>query len=181
MPERRGDFILTHTGLRFWPLDPRPEDIRIGDVAHALSNICRFTGHTRHFYSVAEHSCHVSDLAPPDLKLWGLLHDAAEAYLGDLARPTKYATFGDTYRQVEDRIMECVAERFCLPLPRPDEIHVLDDVVLETEAERLMPPLPSGEWTRQKADRWLAIRCWYPHDAKRHFLDRFVRLTGGLT
>src|ERR1039457_118422 len=82
-------FIGTFSGLRFWPLDPNPEKILIDDIAHALAHQCRFGGHASRFYSVAEHSVHVSRLCPPEDALWGLLHDASEAYLVDLPRPLK--------------------------------------------------------------------------------------------
>lgn len=71
---------MTYTGRQFWPLDPRAEDIDIRDVAHHLSLICRFNGAGRAFYSLAQHSCLVADTLDAPLKLWGLLHDAAEAY-----------------------------------------------------------------------------------------------------
>ena len=70
-------FIGTFSGLRFWPLDPNPEKILIDDIAHALAHQCRFGGHASRFYSVAEHSVHVSRLCLPEHALWGLLHDVA--------------------------------------------------------------------------------------------------------
>ena len=75
MSARRGEWIQTFSGGRFWPLDPRPEDVYIGDIAHALSMKCRYAGHTTFFYSVAEHSVHVCRHAPAEHKLWALLHD----------------------------------------------------------------------------------------------------------
>ena len=66
---RKGDWILTYSGIEFWPLDPRPEDVRIEDIAHALSMQCRFAGHCDRFYSVAEHSIRVADLVPREDKL----------------------------------------------------------------------------------------------------------------
>src|SRR5271165_7548492 len=86
---RKGDWIQTYTGRVMYPLDPRPEEINIIDIAHALSNLCRFTGHVRTFYSVAEHSVRVSQHCDPKDALWGLLHDASEAYLADMSRPMK--------------------------------------------------------------------------------------------
>ena len=180
--ERRGDFILTYSGRRFWPLDPRPEDIDIEDIAHALANLCRFTGHTSRFYAVAEHSVHVSDSASAPHKLWGLLHDAPEAYLGDLARPTKqaHAGFGLAYRRVERRLMLAICERFELLTVEPLEVLALDDLVLETEAEALMPPLPGGRrWTGNRPIAGLKINCWSSPIAKATFLARFHRLYGG--
>src|SRR5271156_4912831 len=80
-------WIQTFTGKKFYPFNPKPQDIDIRDIAHALSNICRFTGHTKRFYSVAEHSRNVAKLVPAHMKLQALLHDASEAYLCDIARP----------------------------------------------------------------------------------------------
>jgi hypothetical protein len=79
--------ITTFSGVLFRPLLPNPDDIRIADIAHALSQQYRFAGHTRTFYSVAEHSVRVSLLCRPDDALWGLLHDASEAFLTDVPAP----------------------------------------------------------------------------------------------
>ena len=81
MSERRGDWIQTYLGIQFWPLDPRPEEVMLFDIAHSLSNMCRFTGHCREFYSVAQHSVIVSQNVPREDAAWGLLHDASEAYM----------------------------------------------------------------------------------------------------
>lgn len=90
MNERKGDWIQTYTGRQFWPLDPKPEEVCIEDIAHALSQQCRYAGHTIRFYSVAQHSVEIALRVPRAAALWGLLHDAAEAYLVDLPRPVKY-------------------------------------------------------------------------------------------
>src|ERR1035441_7448066 len=82
-------FIGTFSGLRFWPLDPDPDKILIEDIAHALAHQCRFGGHASKFYSVAEHSVHVSKLCAPKDALWGLLHDASEAYCGAVWAPAR--------------------------------------------------------------------------------------------
>ena len=86
MSERKGDWFLTYTGRQFWPLDPRPEDICIRDIAHHLSLCCRFNGACRVHYSVAQHSVMVANILPAPLRFWGLMHDATEAYVGDMVR-----------------------------------------------------------------------------------------------
>src|SRR5690348_18006267 len=96
--------IHTFTGRTFCPLDPKPEDIDIQDIAHALSCQCRFTGHSRKFYSVAEHCVRVSLLVSPDLQLAALLHDASEAYLSDVARPIKRLPAMAEYRRTEEAL-----------------------------------------------------------------------------
>jgi hypothetical protein len=178
--ERKGGFIVTFSGVLFWPLDPRPEEILAEDVAHALANLCRYTGHVRSYYSVAEHSCYVSDHAPARDRLWGLLHDASEAYLGDLARPTKtaHAAFAHAYRLAEARLMAAVCERFGLPSEEPSSVARLDDRVLETEVLQLMPPIPGRKsWVGASPISDLQISCWAPRRAERQFLRRFQELT----
>ena len=113
-------FIGTFSGLRFWPLDPNPEKILIADIAHALAHQCRFGGHASKFYSVAEHSVHVSQLCLPEDALWGLLHDASEAYLVDLPRPLKLLPEFAPYREAERRLQRAVALRFGLPPDQPE-------------------------------------------------------------
>ena len=95
--KRKGDWIQTFTGKRIYPFDPDPDLICIDDIAHALSNICRFTGHVKHFYSVAQHSVIVANAIPDslgvphtnELYLQALLHDAQEYLFSDLSRPLK--------------------------------------------------------------------------------------------
>ena len=103
------DWIQTYTGRKFHPLDPAMTDFDLRDIAHSLSLLCRFNGHCLRFYSVAEHSVRVSRILPDDLKLWGLLHDAGEAYLTDLPRPVKGQMPG--FRDMEDKIVEYVTLR----------------------------------------------------------------------
>ena len=92
-------YLSTYTGKKFYPYDPRPEQICIEDIAHGLSMLCRFAGQCRFFFSVAEHSIAVAHLLPANLKLFGLLHDASEAYLADLPRPVKAGL--PEYRAIE--------------------------------------------------------------------------------
>lgn len=111
---RVGDWIQTFSGGQFWPLDPRAEEVELTDIAHQLAKICRFGGATEAFYSVAEHSLRVADLVPPELRLQALLHDAAEAYCGDVVRPLKRNLVG--FDAVEARIARVIGERFGVDL-----------------------------------------------------------------
>lgn len=131
--------MLTHKGIQFWPLDPRAEDILIEDIAHSLALQCRFAGHCCFHYSVAQHSVIVSKNVETQAAIWGLLHDAAEAYLVDLPRPIKrYSKLGDAYREVEDNLMECIVKRFNLG-PMPASVKIADDRCLMTEKRDVMP------------------------------------------
>ncbi len=130
--------ISTFTGRLFRPLEPDVEDINLLDICHSLSNQCRFTGHTREFYSVAEHSCRVHDILPKELKLAGLLHDASEAYLSDIAKPIKVLEELDIYREIEDKIMEKMALKYNFDYPFAKEIKTADSILLVTEYRDLM-------------------------------------------
>jgi hypothetical protein len=179
---RKGDWIQTFTGKAFWPLDPQPSEIDIEDIAHALSNSCRFTGHVKKFYSVAEHSIHVSRICAPEDALWGLLHDASEAYICDIARPVKLLPFMDGYREVEGCLMGHLVKRFGLPLEQPDSVTVADKVMLAIEARDLMGTLRPGweKWLDMIPEGFeLNVRCPLdPPVAKYRFLERFRELGG---
>ncbi len=138
------DWIQTWTGKAFRPLDPEPGSIDVRDIAHALSLLCRFNGHCHEFYSVAEHSVRISRAVPPQHALWGLLHDAAEAYISDLPRPIKRQM--PDFVAFEDRLLERIMACYGLPWPMPDEVKRADDVLLATEQRDLMaaPPEPWG-------------------------------------
>jgi 5'-deoxynucleotidase YfbR-like HD superfamily hydrolase len=104
-------WIQTYSGIKMHPLSPTEEEISIEDIAHALSNLCRFTGHCNKFYSVAQHSVLVSVYSPRDYAMWGLLHDASEAYLNDIARPIKISDEYNTYRKIEENLMKVIAKK----------------------------------------------------------------------
>src|SRR3954465_12827051 len=104
--------MVTYLGNRIDPTKLSPEDIDIEDVAHSLSQICRFAGHTRTHYSVAQHSVLLSllDDLPWHLQKAALLHDASEAYMGDVPRPIKQILSG--YKEVEDKIQSVIGVHF---------------------------------------------------------------------
>lgn len=122
-------WILTHTGKRFDPLAPRAADIDHRDIAHALANLCRFNGHCTSFYSVADHSVGVAELVDPEWQMDGLLHDATEAYIGDITRPLKRGIddlTGGVLTIIEREIHHCVAERFGISPTMPDQVKHAD-------------------------------------------------------
>lgn len=135
-------WIQTYTGKQFFPLNPRKQDIDIRDIARSLSYLCRFNGHCTSFYSVADHCLRVSAILPDNFALWGLLHDAAEAYISDVPRPVK--AFVPEFTELEEKILAVIAEVFSLPWPMPAEIRQADDRLLATEARDLVVRHPAS-------------------------------------
>jgi hypothetical protein len=178
--------ILTATGRYFDLSNPDPASIDIEDIATALSRICRFTGHTRSFYSVAQHSVSVSRLVPPEYALQGLLHDASEAYLGDVSSPLKQLL--PDYRAIEAKVEAAIAERFGFSLPLHPSIKQADLRMLVTERRDLMPrALPpyagvdkqAWYWTDSiEPQRGMIIWGQHPATAQADFLHRYNELTG---
>lgn len=167
-------WIQTYTGKQFFPFDPRTGDIDIRDIAHSLSNLCRFNGHCRSFYSVADHSVRVSRIVDDDLALWGLLHDAAEAYLSDIPRPIKASI--PEFDAMERKLLRSVVGCFDLAWPMPEEVRKADDVLLVTEARDLMEP-PPASWELEAKPLEEPIVPLSANQAERAFLDRFSLLT----
>jgi hypothetical protein len=165
-------WIQTFTGKKFDPVEAGVELIDIRDIAHSLSMQCRFNGHCRSFYSVAEHCVRVSKILTGTNALWGLLHDAAEAYVSDLPRPVKARL--PQFVEIEDRLLQKIIGHFHLPWPMPAEVCAADDQLLATEARDLMND-QLAPWTSQTP---LAetIHPMTPHQAKQAFLDRFHSL-----
>jgi len=167
------DWIVTFRGHHVYPFEMKLADIDIYDIAHALSLICRFTGHTRQFYSVAEHSVRVSRTCTPANALWGLMHDASEAYIADIARPVKHTPEMQEYRNIETRIMCSIATRFGLPLEMPLDIKEADDALMYTEARDL---LRDHDWIDDKKCLPQRIRPMHPEQAELAFLQRYREL-----
>lgn len=176
-----GPFIQTLSGRRVNPLDAAPADIDPDDIARALANTCRFGGHTRAFYSVAQHSAIVCDLleergATPDELMAALLHDAAEAYLGDLPHPLKHRSeLGAAFRVAEKRLEAVIAERFELP-DASARVKPLDRALLATERRAFSevrwhwPELDGAE------ELDLALEAWPPDRAQAEFSRRYERI-----
>lgn len=176
---RKGNWMQTYTGKMFFPYDLRDEDFCIEDIAGALSKLCRYGGHCKRFYSVAEHSVLVSRLVPPEHAFCGLMHDATEAYLVDMPRPIKVGF--PQYKEMEAKLWSAIARRWGLPAAMPEAVDVVDGHMLWHEMSVLLHPLPAGaEWGMGRAKpevlRGDMVECWEPVLAEAQFLDRFAEL-----
>lgn len=136
-------WIITASGRRFDLLNPQPDAIAPRDIAFSLAKICRFNGHCTGHYSVAEHSLRVAELVAPEHKLAALLHDATEAYVGDMVSPLKQML--PAYQQIEQRIWHVICDRFGINPTLPEEVHQADLTMLATERRDLMPAHPD-QW-----------------------------------
>jgi len=186
---RDSGWLQLASGRRWWPLAPRVADVCWRDVAEGLGKLARFAGHTQAApYSVAQHCCHVASLLPPDLRLYGLLHDAPEAVIGmDWPAPLKRSAppeVRDWLARVERQNMTILCNAAGLIAPGSNVravVHHADMVALATERRDLMAPceapwsqeLPAPDATvlrsepwHQAADRWLTtLRTLLPADA----------------
>lgn len=127
--------IQVSTGGYVDLINPHPDDIHIEDIARALSNICRYTGHVNEFYSVAQHSVLCCDNAPEGQKWNALMHDAPEAFVGDVSRPLKHLIPG--YREIEKRMEFVIFNKY--GIVENDLVKRLDREALATEQRDLMP------------------------------------------
>lgn len=174
--------IKTYSGITLNFMEPAPMMIEIPDIAHGLSQVCRFAAQSSEFYSVAQHSVLVSRLVPKKFARWGLMHDAAEAYIGDMARPLKRCL--PEYKKIEVGIMRVIAFRFDLEWPEPKEVKNADIYALALEGMRFMKGREDeyGIATTQVAKlAGMATNALYsmtPAEGKRLFMDRFRELFG---
>jgi uncharacterized protein len=173
---RKGDWVPIYTGGKFYPLDPRPEEIDIHDIAHHLARLCRFNGAGQTFYCVAQHCSIVSQEVSAPNKLWGLLHDAAEAYIGDMVSPIKNLPEFAFYREMEKSIMAAVVIAFGLqPDTMPEEVACADLVARRTEARDL--GLFSPEWAISDVEPFnFSITPLNPCQSEILFLNCFHQL-----
>ena len=183
-PVRRGPFQVNASGGQWWPLDPRPEDFAIWDIAHHLSNICRYGGAPTSFYSVAEHSVLVSQHVPLELALHGLLHDAAEAVVGDAIKPIKMLAEWKAVRRVEDLNFQSICEAFGLEWNAEIE-HVVAEVDRRIVIDECLAIIPNGaDYLHLKgydlSERLDAdVVAYSPERAEVMFLLRWEELTLG--
>lgn len=162
--------IQTFTGVMFNVNNPDPEDIIVKDISHALSMLCRYGGHSHHFYSVAEHSVLMSrnfeEQGQPDLARAALMHDATEAYMGDVVRPIKLQL--PLYQEIENGLQRTIFARFGLPLDMPLEVKEADLRICNDERAVLMY---EREWSIDHlAPLGVDIQHWFPIEAEENWL-----------
>lgn len=164
--------INLHSGSKIKLDDPSPGDINIGDIAHALSHICRWGGHSPRFYSVAQHSVLVSYLAPKELRMAGLLHDSPEAYLGDVVKPLK-VMLGDRYGIMELKFQAAICKRFKAKSIGWFQIKPFDKRAAEIEYEYFFRKNDIGFTRVFNSEE----PCWPPDVAKEIYLSTFNELS----
>lgn len=171
--------IRVHSGRLIDLENLQPQDILIQDIAHALSNICRFGGHIPRFYSVAQHCCFVADLVPYPARLEGLMHDAAEAYIGDMVTPIKHLPSMYGFRALESKVEAAIAKAFGLGFGYwRNEIKAADGLAYVTESINFKGTVEDS--MREKFGivvgpdgRVVELNVWTPEQAKVMFLDKF--------
>ncbi len=181
---RTGGWFLTYTGNQFWITDPHPDDVNIVDISHALSNVGRFGGHTRDFYSVAQHCVHVVERSHefglgPMVELHCLMHDASEAYASDIVRPLKQDITG--YKEIEARLMKVIY----LALGIPEPTFVEHSLVKQCDNELLMAERRdlinhrNIPWDNVYEEPWnKRVVPWSPRVAEDAFMREYLKLQG---
>ncbi len=177
MRKRKGDYLQTASGKRFWVLDPKSSEVDIRDIAWQLSNTCRYRGAVSSYYSVAEHSVLVSEYVPPECAREALLHDAAEAYIGDMVRPLKHQPSMKPFRDAEAKLEAVIFKRFGIKPTEDSREHVkeVDNRILCDETAAFMR---NPSWSR--ASGYYPLNCdpqgLDPYKAYLNFMTRFNEL-----
>lgn len=168
--------ISTASGRFFDLLRPEEYEYDIEEIALALSNLCRYTGHVNRFYSVAEHSVLVSRLVPDKLALAGLLHDASEAFVGDVSSPLKKLI--PEYKKIEEKIQHAISDHFGLEYPFPPEVHEADKRMYWQERQEVADNgIRDTLWHQNlRAARKVEAQGMAPHMARRMFLKRYKEI-----
>lgn len=170
-------WMQTFTGLRLYPTKPDPRAVAIEDIAHALSQICRFGGHTSRAYSVGQHSVLLSYACRREDRVNALLHDAAEAYLGDVVRPFKLQI--PWFKPLESRWLRAISTALDVPSIRePWRLVRVHEALLASERRDLLKDVPSLEWGLTELPLPKRVVPWAPAEAKSRFLRRYRELLG---
>lgn len=183
MPEyRNGDWIMTSSGVHFYPLDPRPEEVKLTDIAHHLSALCRWTGAPKgvfgqpcHF-SVAEHAINVARALPKEYQLAGLHHDDAEAYISDISSPLK--PYIGRYKDIETKLMAVIANKIGFTWPLPPIVKTIDQRMLADEGATLMAD-PEYWVTRYDPTTGATIACLPSQAAAKAFIAAHNAICAG--
>jgi 5'-deoxynucleotidase YfbR-like HD superfamily hydrolase len=166
-------WIWTYTGKIIEDIEhPIGPDICIEDIAHSLAYQGRFAGHANEFYSVAQHSVLVARAVPHPYALWGLMHDASEAYLCDIPTPLK-DYLSPKYKCLERKWMEAICVRFGLPLEMPKEVKIYDKVLLITERRDLVNEKSMDWGYHELAPLFEKIEPWSPRTSEAQFMAEF--------
>lgn len=173
----RGSAMQTYGGNRFYIEDPRVEEVDIRDIAHSLSLINRYNGHCLFPYSVAQHSLLVSSIVPREHALQGLLHDAAEAYVGDMTRPMKKIMEQSDYKKIEQKVFSVIAQKFNIPDELHESVKAADNIAVATEKRDVMY-LSKGIFTKLPPPLENKIFYMNWRVATSCFLYRFEELGG---
>lgn len=169
-------WIITNSGIKFDLLETKVHMINIRDIAHALSNVGRFGGHCKQFYSVAQHSVHVSQVVSEEYAFCALMHDATEAYIGDMVSPLKAAI--PLFKEVEQNLWEVIASKYGLPKYLPGPVKYADYQLLKAEKRDIMPETEDWEFLKEISVPSLYISAWSSDYSKVRFLKRFQELSG---
>ncbi len=172
----------------FWPLDPRPEEIDVDDIARGLSHEARYGNQTPYFYSVAWHSIALTYVVPEHLQKWALIHDAAESYLSDIPRVMKQMNAFNVYRDAEAKLLKMIASVLDMEdINEPEELRYYDYMMSHTEMlvmfgdaayAKLRSLGKSEEYIAEaRADSHL-IKNVPPEDAYAAWMSRYNQLFG---
>lgn len=163
--------------IAFNPLDPKPDMIHIETIAHTLANQCRFAGSCHEFFSVAQHSVIVSSHCDEKDALWGLLHDASEAYIVDIPRPLKNSKEFEAYYTFERMVMGVICEKWDLNPVMPESVRLADEIGLAWEARDNLQPIIPEIWSDLPPLRnFSKLAPLAPRDAEQFFLNAYHRI-----
>lgn len=191
-------FMHTAAGKKVYPFAMTEDQVDIETIARHLACQSRWLGATRHrfiperiSYSVAEHSVYVSDfvvqeMGRPDLAFDALMHDAAEAYIGDMIRPLKYSpAFHKTFKTLERKVEAVIARKFNIAMPIPADVKFADNAVCMAEWEQIVPRDTSERWSADVIKHGeivkaapIGISMLQPYEAYKLFMSTYEKLSG---